>query len=130
MQSRDDDGRQTGFGKGALQSLVLCQGPVQNTLCLRVGRCALLRYCMTPWVLRLNDLTPQLAGRLPCTDTRLRPDVRCLELGIYDQVLVPLGLSSFNLFSSPVSGNVGLSTALFRATEHKARGCRASDFCS
>ncbi|KAK9916628.1 hypothetical protein WJX75_005072 [Coccomyxa subellipsoidea] len=46
------------------------------------------RYCMTPWVLRLNDLTPQLAGRLPHTDTRLRPDVRCLELGIYDQAAV------------------------------------------
>ena len=44
---------------------------------------------MTPWVLRLNDLTPQLAGRLPHTDTRLRPDVRCLELGIYDQVPFP-----------------------------------------
>lgn len=44
---------------------------------------------MTPWVLRLNELTPQLAGRLPATDTRLRPDVRCLELGIYDQVQEP-----------------------------------------
>ncbi|BDA41111.1 Oxysterol-binding protein-related protein 1B [Coccomyxa sp. Obi] len=43
------------------------------------------RYCMTPWVLRLNDMTPQLAGRLPPTDTRLRPDVRALEAGIYDQ---------------------------------------------
>lgn len=43
------------------------------------------RYCMTPWVLRLNDMTPQLAGRLPVTDTRLRPDVRALEAGIYDQ---------------------------------------------
>ncbi len=40
---------------------------------------------MTPWVLRLNDLTPQLRDRLPSTDTRLRPDVRALEAGIYDQ---------------------------------------------
>lgn len=43
------------------------------------------RYCMTPWVLRLNDLTPQLRALLPPTDTRLRPDVRALEAGIYDQ---------------------------------------------
>lgn len=40
---------------------------------------------MTPWVLRLNDITPQLAGRLPPSDTRLRPDVRALEAGVYDQ---------------------------------------------
>ncbi len=40
---------------------------------------------MTPWVLRLNDMTPQLVGRLPATDTRLRPDVRALEDGIFDQ---------------------------------------------
>lgn len=40
---------------------------------------------MTPWVLRLNDMTPQLVGRLPATDTRLRSDVRALEAGNYDQ---------------------------------------------
>jgi hypothetical protein len=41
---------------------------------------------MSEWVMRLNEITPQLAGRLPPTDTRLRPDVRAIEQGLYDEV--------------------------------------------
>lgn len=41
---------------------------------------------MTPWVLGLNELTPDLARVLPPTDTRLRADIRALDLGQYDQV--------------------------------------------
>ena len=41
---------------------------------------------MTPWVLALNEVTPDLARVLPPTDTRLRADIRALELGQYDQV--------------------------------------------
>lgn len=44
------------------------------------------RFTMSQWVVRLNDLTPQLRGRLPLSDTRLRPDINCLEQGAYDAV--------------------------------------------
>ena len=47
------------------------------------------RYQMTPWVLGLNEVTPDLARVLPPTDTRLRADIRALELGQYDQVQCP-----------------------------------------
>ena len=40
---------------------------------------------MTPWVRALNEAAPDLARRLPPTDTRLRADIRALELGRYDE---------------------------------------------
>lgn len=41
---------------------------------------------MTKWVLSLNQLTPELAAKLPPTDTRFRPDLQFLERGIYAKV--------------------------------------------
>ena len=45
----------------------------------------LRRYNMTPWVLALNEAALDLARLLPTTDTRLRADIRALELGQYDK---------------------------------------------
>lgn len=41
---------------------------------------------MTPWTLALNEVASGLERLLPATDTRLRPDIRALELGQYDKV--------------------------------------------
>lgn len=41
---------------------------------------------MSPWVMSLNELSPELEQRLPATDTRMRPDIRALEQGLYDKV--------------------------------------------
>ena len=43
---------------------------------------------MTPWVLALNEVTPDLECLLPPSDTRLRADIRALELGQYDQARI------------------------------------------
>lgn len=43
------------------------------------------RYVMTPWVITLNETSPDLEQLLPPTDTRLRADIRALEQGIYDK---------------------------------------------
>ena len=51
---------------------------------------------MTPWVLGLNEVTPDLARLLPPTDTRMRADIRALELGQYDQVRCSIGHLSSN----------------------------------
>lgn len=45
---------------------------------------------MSPWVMTLNEISPELQKQLPATDTRLRPDIRCLEEGVYDQVCLQL----------------------------------------
>lgn len=45
---------------------------------------------MSPWVMTLNEISLELQKRLPPTDTRLRPDIRCLEDGVYDQVSLQL----------------------------------------
>lgn len=43
---------------------------------------------LTPFGVTLNALTPNLQRVLPPTDTRLRPDQRCMEEGMYDQAAV------------------------------------------
>lgn len=41
-------------------------------------------YGFTSFGITLNEITPDLEGKLPPTDSRLRPDVRALELGQLD----------------------------------------------
>lgn len=43
------------------------------------------RYNLTRFALTLNELTPGLKEKLPPTDSRLRPDQRCLENGEYEK---------------------------------------------
>lgn len=45
----------------------------------------LTRYNLTSFAITLNELTPGLKGRLPPTDSRLRPDQRSLENGEYEK---------------------------------------------
>ncbi|KZV28832.1 Oxysterol-binding protein [Dorcoceras hygrometricum] len=42
------------------------------------------RYNLTRFAITLNELTPGLQEKLPPTDSRLRPDQRCLENGEYE----------------------------------------------
>lgn len=42
------------------------------------------RYNLSPFAISLNELTPNLAKKLPPTDSRLRPDQRHLENGEYE----------------------------------------------
>ncbi|XP_027360753.1 oxysterol-binding protein-related protein 1B-like [Abrus precatorius] len=42
------------------------------------------RYNLTQFAITLNELTPGLQEKLPPTDSRLRPDQRCLENGEYE----------------------------------------------
>ncbi|EPS63197.1 hypothetical protein M569_11590, partial [Genlisea aurea] len=42
------------------------------------------RYNLTRFAITLNELAPGLREKLPPTDSRLRPDQRCLENGEYD----------------------------------------------
>ncbi|XP_031256645.1 oxysterol-binding protein-related protein 1C-like isoform X1 [Pistacia vera] len=42
------------------------------------------RYNFTRFAITLNELTPGLKEKLPPTDSRLRPDQRCLENGEYE----------------------------------------------
>ncbi|CAK8568008.1 unnamed protein product [Lathyrus sativus] len=42
------------------------------------------RYNFTEFALTLNEITPGLKEKLPPTDSRLRPDQRCLENGEYE----------------------------------------------
>ncbi|CAA2986500.1 oxysterol-binding protein-related protein 1C-like [Olea europaea var. sylvestris] len=42
------------------------------------------RYNLTRFAITLNELTPELKEMLPPTDSRLRPDQRCLENGEYE----------------------------------------------
>ncbi|XP_071710667.1 oxysterol-binding protein-related protein 1C-like isoform X2 [Rutidosis leptorrhynchoides] len=42
------------------------------------------RYNLTRFAITLNELTPELKEKLPPTDSRLRPDQRCLENGEYE----------------------------------------------
>ncbi|CAI0425849.1 unnamed protein product [Linum tenue] len=42
------------------------------------------RYNLTPFAVTLNEITPGLSGKLPPTDSRLRPDQRFLENGEYE----------------------------------------------
>ncbi|KAM0835739.1 hypothetical protein ACQ4PT_062745 [Festuca glaucescens] len=43
------------------------------------------RYNLTSFAITLNELTPGLKEKLPPTDSRLRPDQRCLENGEYER---------------------------------------------
>ncbi|GBG62950.1 hypothetical protein CBR_g34321 [Chara braunii] len=43
------------------------------------------RYGLTSFAITLNELSPELKELLPPTDSRLRPDQRCLEEGLYDE---------------------------------------------
>ncbi|VFQ83923.1 unnamed protein product [Cuscuta campestris] len=43
------------------------------------------RYNLTRFAITLNELTPVLKEKLPPTDSRLRPDQRCLENGEYEK---------------------------------------------
>eukprot|EP00897_Mesotaenium_endlicherianum_P000979 jgi/Mesen1/10882/ME000935S10226 len=43
-----------------------------------------LRYNLTSFAIQLNEITPGLQEHLPPTDSRLRPDQRALEVGLYD----------------------------------------------
>ncbi|CAN6480115.1 unnamed protein product [Victoria cruziana] len=42
------------------------------------------RYNLSRFAITLNELTPGLKEKLPPTDSRLRPDQRCLENGEYE----------------------------------------------
>ncbi|CAL9048588.1 unnamed protein product [Musa banksii] len=42
------------------------------------------RYNLTRFAITMNELTPGLKEKLPSTDSRLRPDQRCLENGDYE----------------------------------------------
>lgn len=42
------------------------------------------RYNFSRFAITLNELSPELKEKLPPTDSRLRPDQRCLENGEYD----------------------------------------------
>ncbi|CAL0319769.1 unnamed protein product [Lupinus luteus] len=42
------------------------------------------RYNLTQFAITLNEITPDLKDKLPPTDSRLRPDQRCLENGEYE----------------------------------------------
>ncbi|KAM0948919.1 putative oxysterol-binding protein [Dioscorea sansibarensis] len=42
------------------------------------------RYNLTRFAITMNELTPGLREKLPPTDSRLRPDQRCLENGEYE----------------------------------------------
>lgn len=42
------------------------------------------RYNFSRFAITLNELTPDIKEKLPPTDSRLRPDQRCLENGEYD----------------------------------------------
>ena len=42
------------------------------------------QYGLTTFAMTLNEITPDLEGRLPPTDSRMRPDVRALEEGRID----------------------------------------------
>ncbi|PIA27181.1 hypothetical protein AQUCO_08200003v1 [Aquilegia coerulea] len=42
------------------------------------------RYNLTRFAISMNELTPGLKEKLPPTDSRLRPDQRCLENGEYE----------------------------------------------
>ncbi|KAI8031799.1 Oxysterol-binding protein-related protein 1C [Camellia lanceoleosa] len=42
------------------------------------------RYNLTHFAINLNEITPGLKEKLPPTDSRLRPDQRCLENGEYE----------------------------------------------
>ncbi|KAK9915880.1 hypothetical protein WJX75_005605 [Coccomyxa subellipsoidea] len=61
-------------------SCTRCAGQLRRTL-RKLG----YKVLHDAMVLRLNDMTLQLAARLPPIDTRLRPDVRSLKAGMYDQ---------------------------------------------
>ncbi|CAI7885358.1 unnamed protein product [Closterium sp. NIES-53] len=43
------------------------------------------KYTFTPYCITLNEITPDLKGVLPPTDSRLRPDQRSLEEGYFDR---------------------------------------------
>ncbi|CAN4121068.1 unnamed protein product [Withania somnifera] len=43
------------------------------------------RYNLTRFAITMNELIPGLKDKLPPTDSRLRPDQRCLENGEYDK---------------------------------------------
>ncbi|KAF6139496.1 hypothetical protein GIB67_005133 [Kingdonia uniflora] len=43
------------------------------------------RYNLSPFAITLNELIPGLEGKLPPTDSRRRPDQRCLEQGEYER---------------------------------------------
>ncbi|KAG6435974.1 hypothetical protein SASPL_100855 [Salvia splendens] len=46
------------------------------------------RYNLTRFAITMNELTPGLKEKLPPTDSRLRPDQRCLENGEYEKANV------------------------------------------
>ncbi|GJP37668.1 hypothetical protein CLOM_g22104 [Closterium sp. NIES-68] len=43
------------------------------------------KYTFTPYCITLNEITPDLEGVLPPTDSRLRPDQRALEQGYFER---------------------------------------------
>lgn len=59
-------------------------GHICEQLCLFVSRCA--RYNFSKFAITLNELLDGLEEKVAPTDCRLRPDQRCLEIGLYDQV--------------------------------------------
>ncbi len=48
------------------------------------------RWNMSAWAIKLNELTPPLAAKLPVTDARLRRDVRMFEEGFSEKAWAPL----------------------------------------
>ncbi|XAR62616.1 hypothetical protein NMG60_11017447 [Bertholletia excelsa] len=64
------------------------QGPKISDACLLWKRSKApefpTRYNLTRFAITLNELNPGLKEKLPPTDSRLRPDQRCLENGEYD----------------------------------------------
>lgn len=47
------------------------------------------RWNMSAWAIKLNELTPALAAKLPVTDARRRRDVRLFEEGFSEKACAP-----------------------------------------
>lgn len=54
------------------------------------------RFKLTPHAVELHEMLPEMRGKLPATDVRLRPDMRLFEDGYADKVSAwgPLSLSA------------------------------------
>lgn len=64
------------------------------------------RYNLSSFAITLNELTPELEGNLPPTDSRLRPDQRHLENGAYEKAFAEkLRLEARQRMSSKLQEN-------------------------
>lgn len=70
-----------------------------------------IRYNLTGWAIKLNELTDGLEGKLAPTDCRLRPDQRATELGNYDEV--PFQKSNVQSKNNVSKNELGLQSVPF-----------------